>query len=373
MTSNLFISKLKLKIPIIQAPMAGVSTVKLASAVTNNGGLGSIAFAASDFRKGSEVINEKWQEFKVQVDESLSHNVNFNFFSHEFENDHLPTNQELKNWNQIYNKASKVENKLDENHAKINISIKEVESTTPDKFEEFISTLIKIKPHVVSFHFGHPSLESIKTLQENGISVFVTATSVAEAKYLIDLGVDGIVCQGYEAGGHRGNFLVDQSLDENLPTSSLFNLIMKKLDTKNTFIIPSGGIVDGETISQYVKSGAAAVQMGTIFIPTPESSAPSFIKETIESNQLIPTIMTKLVSGKPARTLKIPFIERLVCAHEELSNKELPEYGYSYNRYKKLSSSIGNQFYLAGSNYPLIDTDLNAKQILDKLKKELTL
>lgn len=371
--SKIFLEKVGAKLPIIQAPMAGVSTVKLASVVTNSGGLGSIPMAVVDLRNGSDPIRKQYQEFKSLTNSSI---VNLNFFSHSYDDMVDPSATQLQNWHSLYENAGIKDIKEQVPQLAIsNVSVKQVEDKNPDKFEEFVQTIIELQPKIVSFHFGHISQNAIKKLQANGILVFVTATSVKEARHLIELGVDGLVCQGYEAGGHRGNFLQTQALDENLSTFALFKQVKKVVDElkSNIFIIPTGGIVDGQTITNYLSLGASAVQIGTSFIPTSESNANDFIKNQILQSNEIPTIMTELVSGKPARTLKTPFIEGLLSSYSGLSNKQLPGYGYAYSGFKKFLGQSKNQeygFYLAGQNYHLINPNLDTKEVIEKLAQE---
>lgn len=369
-----FLDTVGVSLPIIQAPMAGVSTVKLASVAATAGALGSIPLAAIDVRNGSDPIRKQFLEFKALTNSST---VNLNFFSHDFDDMVDPSSAQLQNWHTLYENAGieGIKEKVPQ-LAISNVSLKQAETKNPERFAEFVQTIIELKPKIISFHFGHISQRAIKQLQDNGTLVFVTATSVQEARHLIDIGVDGLVCQGYEAGGHRGNFLQTQALDENLSTFSLFKQVKKVVEglESNVFIVPAGGIVDGDTVAHYLSLGASAVQIGTPFITTRESSANDFIKTQVLQSKEIPTIMTELVSGKPARTLNTTFIERLLSSYSTLPNKQLPGYGYAYSGFKKflgLAKDENYGFYLAGQNYHLIDPNLDTKEVLDKLAKEI--
>lgn len=373
--SKRFIDSLGLKNPIVQSPMAGVSTVKLASIVTNNGGLGSIPFAAVDIGSNIEPIIKQVEEFKSLT--NGSNTVNLNFFSHDFETQIEPTVSQANNWHKLF-KLSGIEGVKQKvpKFSDSNISVKKIEKENPEQFQKFLDAIIKLQPKVVSFHFGHPSQESLRKLQENNILVFVCATSVKESRHLIDIGVDAIVCQGYEAGGHRGNFLTTQLLDENLSTFALFKQVIKITEeiSSKIFIIPAGGILDGYTAADYLKLGASAVQIGTPFITTKESSSNDFIKNEIMKGKETTTIMTQLISGKPARTLKTPFIERIILANEKLLNQDLPPYGYAYNGFKTLQKDLNDEnigFYLAGQNYHFNDPVLNTKEVVYKFVNQL--
>lgn len=370
-----FIKKLGLEYPIVQSPMAGISTVKLASVVSQNGGLGSIPLAAIDLRNesGIDSIVKQFTEFKSLAN---TNTVNLNFFCHNHEEQTEPTANQTENWHKLLGRIRPTVDKDLPKLKKSNISVSEIENKHPEIFSKLLQTLAEIKPKVVSFHFGHPSQKAIKFLRESGILVFVSVTSVQEAKALIDLEVDGLVTQGYEAGGHRGNFLVSQKLDENLSTFALFKQV-KKLVEKHSwkpYLIPAGGIMDGETIEYYLANGASGVQLGTAFLTTPESNSNDFIRNEVSGSNDIPTIMTSLVSGKPARCLRTPFIENLIDDFSSLKLDDQPSYGYSYSGYKTVVGLLKEPkfgFYLAGQNYHQIHPDLNTKEVLLKLGEEL--
>lgn len=371
--SRAFIGKLGLKYPIIQSPMAGISTLKMASVVSETGGLGSIPFGSVDFRNGIDGIVRQLDEFKALTNTNV---VNLNFFCHDFKQQNKPTAGESENWGKLYKKVIPT---VDQDIATLengNVSLSEIEHKHPDIFAQLLETLINFKPKVVSFHFGYPTPKTIKHLQDNGILVFVAVTSVEEANELIALNVNGLIGQGYEAGGHRGNFLVEETLDENLSTFSLFEQLKSLVEKKsaNVFIIPAGGIMNGADIEYYLRNGASAVQLGTAFLTAPESNSNNFIKLEVLGSNSTSTIMTSIVSGKPARCLRTSFIEGLVQNYHESKLYDQPSYGYAYFGYKKLLGILKDPncgFYLAGQNYHKIKPDLNTKQILLDLIQEL--
>lgn len=156
-------------------------------------------------------------------------NINLNFFCHDVIDN--VTEDQKENWFSLYKSATKFN--TDMGNITFNsraMSFKDNEGTST--FSELISFLRnKFTPKVVSFHFGTPSKTSIEEFQKLGILVFATATSVQEVKQAIDKGVNGIICQGYEAGGHRGNYIVqDQRFDEKLSTALLMNRITQTTD-----------------------------------------------------------------------------------------------------------------------------------------------
>ncbi|QBM90025.1 nitronate monooxygenase [Metschnikowia aff. pulcherrima] len=368
-------ARLGLEVPIIQAPMANVSTPLLALAVSRAGGLGSLALSPFDLTKGFDPVFKEIAEFRrLRGKNSV---VNCNFFCFDPKEQHAPTQEEVNNWAQLYEAATNVSAadilmKVGSFEGAVT-SFKEFEKMYPKLCEQFIDRLINEKVGVVSFHFGAPSKATIERFQSGGILVFGCVTLVQEARNLTDLGVDVLVCQGYEAGGHRGNFLVESIWDENLTTYALFDQVKRFTETLSSppLLVASGGIVEGKTILHYVNKGAAAVQLGTVFVPSTESRAPSHIAESIDEKKATTTIMTPLVSGRNARTLKTPFIHELTRLQFEKGYK-LPLFGYATSAYRKFASGDKDYgFYLAGQNYHLVDTGLTAAEIIKKLRTEM--
>ena len=159
--------------------------------------------------------------------------------------------------------------------------------------------LLETRPAIVSFHFGLPEDDQVKALKQAGIILFGSATSIAEAQKLADAGLDAIVAQGYEAGGHRGAF-DENAPDDRLGTFALTHLLAKRL---NIPVIAAGGIMDGAGISAALKLGAAAAQLGTAFVGCPESAADQGYRAALASEAANHTQMTRAISGRPARCL----------------------------------------------------------------------
>ena len=416
MTSRLkLVTKLGIDYPIFLSPMAGVSTIDMAIAVTNNGGLGSIPLSSIDFRKfdSIEKLDNLINQYKQKLvnhrnnrdDDNLV--VNLNFFCHEIENE--PTQSQINNWKQLYkqtifnsnNNSNDEDNDNDEDsndnyNGKLldeiqfingNISFKEIENNENYKhqYNQLIKYLQQLKPKIISFHFGIPNEKTIEKLQSHGIMIFITSTSLEETIYLTDnnINIDGIILQGYEAGGHRGNFLIkNNQFDEKLSTYSLFIQLKQYLDRniisnnqprqQRPYLIPTGGIMDTKTINYYLSLGADSIQMGTIFLATPESINHKFFNQNIMKNfhYRKPTIMIDSVSGKFARAIKTDFINNLINNSNNYSSEELPSYGYAYYGYKSLKSKIKKDnigFYLAGQNYYQIEQKNKLTQEIMKM------
>ena len=178
---------LEIEHPIIQAPMAGSTTVALAAAVSSSGGLGSFGYSEATLDR----IKDDIAELRMATDKPF----NLNFFTH------TPPveNKEVSAQTRARIKPFYEEKGLGEVPASACVPF-----GTFDK--EKLSMLLELKPSVVSFHFGLPDLEMVRKLRSAGCTVLCSATTVAEAKMLAEAGVDAVIAQGWEAGGHRGTF-----------------------------------------------------------------------------------------------------------------------------------------------------------------------
>lgn len=375
--------KLALKKPIIQAPMAGVSTVKLAAEVTNSGGLGSLPMSSINLKTNWDGFIKQINEYNDLLikDENDKLLVNLNFFCHEIFDQ--PTNEEISNWCNLYTStlSTPINNKISD-FKNGNVSFKEWElnenQNVLNNLFNFWNEHKFLIPEIVSFHFGYPKIETIKKMQKLKIKIFVTATSLDEAKVLIGLGIDGLILQGVEAGGHRGDFLPNNT---NMSTFQLFNVVKSywELNKINDLcIVPAGGIMDSIDVANYIKLGASAVQLGSVFLATSNSIAkPYFDKLFSETTDFPKTVMTPLVSGKSARTVKTPFISKLIQSYENSKLVDLPPYGYRYKAYKDMKKSLQSKiemdigFHLAGSNYHKMKIDATVEDIIEQLTKDL--
>ena len=273
------LSKLGITHPILQAPMAGVSTPELAVAVCQAGALGAISVGTLD-AKGAHSL--------ISATRALTpRSFNVNVFAHQppdvdiiqdrtwlaelapfFREFDTPPKQELRT---IYN------------------------SILEDP--ELLHALIEARPTVVSFHFGAPTAAMVSAFRPFKTCILATATNLTEARLLERVGVDAIIAQGIEAGGHRGVF-DPKARDEELNTESLVRLLVRELKTP---IIAAGGIMDGAGIAAALRWGASAVQLGTAFIDCPESGADDSYRRLLRTAN--ETRLTTNISGRPARCI----------------------------------------------------------------------
>jgi len=172
---------------------------------------------------------------------------------------------------------------------------------------EHLSMLMRAKPQMVSFHFGLPDREIIDAIKDAGIFLISSATTVAEARMLEQRGVDAIIAQGTEAGGHRGSFLGDAILDQ-VGTLALVPQIARATGLP---VIAAGGIADAAGVRAVLALGAAAAQVGTSYLLCPEATTSPVHRAALASDRAQRTVITNLFTGRPARGIVNRLIEEL--------------------------------------------------------------
>jgi nitronate monooxygenase len=194
-----------------------------------------------------------------------------------------------------------------------------------------LAVLVEERPRVVSFHFGLPSRKRIDALRAAGIVMLATATNLEEGRAVVAAGIDAVVAQGYEAGGHRGVF--DPGVtDERLGTLALTRLLVTGLDIP---VIAAGGIMDGAGIAACLTLGASAAQLGTAFVACPESSADTGFRAALLGPGARHTVMTSTISGRPARCLA----NRFTALGDAAEPQSIPDYPIAYDAGKALHAA----------------------------------
>ena len=233
-----------IELPIIQAPMAGSQGSALAIAVSNAGGLGSLPCAML----GPDQIRKELQA----ITSATSKPYNVNFFVHK------PADARSRPRGR---RGAKCWRRTSPSTASIRQSIQAGPQRLP--FDDAAADVLEeFKPPVVSFHFGLPSDALMKRVKSWGSKILSSATTVDEARYLEAHGVDAIIAQGYEAGGHRGMFLTDD-LNAQVGTFALVQQIVRAVRVP---VIAAGGIADAEGVKAAMAGGAAGVQVGTAYL-----------------------------------------------------------------------------------------------------------
>ncbi|MBN26684.1 MAG: nitronate monooxygenase [Alteromonadaceae bacterium] len=337
--------------PIIQAPMAGVSTPELAAAVSNAGGLGSLGVGANSVPQARQMIE--------QTRALTSRPFNVNVFCHE---------PALRNEAQEAAWLEHLKPLFMECGMVFPTSLDEIYRSFINDDDAF-EMLLETRPAVVSFHFGLPPLDWVQALQDVGIYTLATATNLEEARKIQELGIDAIVAQGIEAGGHRGIFNPD-AIDEKLSTSVLVRLLVKNMDLP---IIAAGGIMDGHGVKSTLALGATAAQLGTAFILCPETAANEGYRKKLKSERAAATLLTSALSGRPARCIRNRFI-----IHTALATGIMPPaYPVAYDAAKQLNKAaikFGNHEFAAhwAGQGAVLARELTATQLMAELVKELS-
>lgn len=269
---------LHLEIPIIQAPMAGADSVALARSVAETGALGSLACAFLDSSGVSNAAHALRDE--------INRPINLNFFCHSML---LPTLVARDGWKQ----------KLSTYYERLGLDIEAIpESRLRMPFdEEMCEVLEKVRPEVVSFHFGLPAPVFVERVKKQGAKVLSSATSVREAVWLQDHGCDAIIVQGSEAGGHRAMFLESEVASQ----VGLFALLPQIADAVSVPLIAAGGIADARGIVAAFALGACGVQLGSGYLLCPEANVSPLYRQALEHSTDTSTVITNVFSGRPAR------------------------------------------------------------------------
>ena len=273
--------------PIIQAPMAGANLAPMAIAVSQAGGLGSLPCGMLSV----EQARAQMHLIRQQTDRP----INTNFFCHQMPS---PDEARQRRWRE----------RLSHYYAELGVDGATSQGTSRAPFDEAMCSLVlEMRPRVVSFHYGLPKAEMLGRLKSAGCLLQATATTVEEARWLEAHGVDAIVAQGLEAGGHRGMFLTSD-LARQVGTIAL---IPQVVDAVSVPVIASGGIADGRGIAAAFALGASAVQIGTGYLRCSEAAiAPPYLA-ALRSARDDDTVITNVMSGRPARGILNRLIREL--------------------------------------------------------------
>ncbi|WP_242495113.1 NAD(P)H-dependent flavin oxidoreductase [Salinicola tamaricis] len=300
-----------LALPLLQAPMAGTATPELAAAASNAGALGGLGLGASTPAAARAAI--------LRTQALTVHPFQVNLFCHA-----APA------------RDTEVESRWIERARPL---FETFGSSPPPALEEIyrpfqldpemLEILLETRPAVVSFHFGLPTPAQIEALHDAGCLLLATATSLDEARRIAASGLDAIIAQGWSAGGHRGIFDPDAE-DERLSTE----VLTRRLVAESTLpILAAGGLMDGMDIARALSWGASAAQLGTAFIGCPESAADTAYRERLAAGGK--TVMTRAISGRPARCLENGFTVWARDAHAG----EIPAYPCAYDLGKALNAA----------------------------------
>jgi nitronate monooxygenase len=269
---------LGIELPIVQAPMAGVQGSALAVAVSNAGGLGSLPCAMLS----ADGIRDELAAIRVKTSKPF----NVNFFCHA--PPAVDPDREAA-WHAV----------LAPYYREFDIdptSIKPGPGRAPFGADA-AAVLEAVRPAVVSFHFGLPADELLARVRASGAKIVASATTVDEARWLEARGVDAIIAQGLEAGGHRGIFL-SADLSTQVGTLALVPQIVRAVRVP---VIAAGGVASAQAVKAMLALGAAGVQVGTAYLLCPEATTTAIHRAALASEAARHTALTNVFTGRPAR------------------------------------------------------------------------
>ena len=345
--------RLNIRLPIIQAPMAGgVVNPTLIAEVVKSGGLGSLPLGYLNLQEAQQVIRQTREKTKG------SFSINIFIPSNEIETNSVKIGRMLHHIN-YYRGQLGLPAKSD------------VAPLIEANSDELIDMAISEGVSILSFTFGLLSKNKINELHKKGLFVMGTATTVREGLALESVGCDAVIAQGYEAGGHRGGGYLNDH-----PGGLIGNmaLIPQMVDALAVPVIAAGGIMDGRGVIASLSLGASAVQLGTAFLTCHESAASATHKRMILESTEESTCITSVFTGKPVRGLKNSFVAE---TEKEFSTDELLAYPTQHQLTKEFRSKASQ---LGQSNYTSfwsgqggrLSRDTTVSDFMSNLEKEMT-
>jgi nitronate monooxygenase len=341
-----FSKRLGLRLPLIQAPMAGgPSSPELVAAASAAGALGSFGFAYTQ----PEEMKRQVARVRAKTDRPL----NINLFVAE-----LPAAIEAASQRGALEAVAGY-------YAELGLPAPApvLPPYAPD-LEAQLAAVADLRPSVLTTHFGSLPRAKVSSFQKLGILVGASATCVAEAQRLESLGLDFVIAQGGEAGGHRGTYLRDPQ-DALTGTLALARLVVRAVKLP---VVAAGGIMDGAGIAAALALGAQAAQLGTAFLACPESGAPEVHKKMLLSALEDETRITEKFSGRAARGLANRFMKEM----ERAPHLAFPAQNAVTAKLRAASAKAGKPDFVsmwAGQAAPLARS-LPAAELIAKLEAE---
>jgi len=283
--SRRLLDLLRIENPIIQAPMAGSMDGDLVAAVSEAGGLGCLPCAMLN----AEKLRDEVGKIRARTKKPIS----LNFFCHV-----APERNNAREvaWRE---QLAPYYRELD------------IDPDAPAPFsnrapfdEALLDAVLETRPEAVSFHFGLPPRPLYEKLKREGFLIISSATTVTEARWLAERGVDAIIAQGFEAGGHRGMFLTE---DVSAQVGTLA-LVPQIRDAVSLPLIAAGGIADARGIAAAFALGGDGVQIGSAYLRTPEAKISAPHRAALAAARDDGTVLTNVITGRPARG----FINRII-------------------------------------------------------------
>ncbi len=341
---------LDFEVPIIQAPMAGVQDSALAIAVSNSGAIGSLPCAMLS----PEGVQSELEKLSAATNKPY----NINFFCHS-----PPVHDEAQEarWLEL----------LQPFYTELEIAAATTAKKSPARapFSNAIADIVEpFRPPIVSFHFGLPEPALLDRVKAWGSRILASATTVAEARYLEDGGVDAVIAQGIEAGGHRGMFLNDD-LSQQVGLQQLLPGIIEQTDLP---VIAAGGIANAQQVKDCIASGAAGVQIGTSYLCATEATTSALHRQLLLQESKLETAITNLYTGRPARGLVNRLMNELGPMHEAAPEFPLAAFAIAPLRNKSVELGLPDFLPLWSGTNQSGCRECDAEEITRTLASELS-
>lgn len=287
---NALTERLNLRWPILQAPMGSLSTPALAAAVSNAGGLGGLGM----WGLSAEDAERRIAGFRQQSAGGL--NVNYPLWPEPRTS--KATSEAMRTHLRTYYNAHNLG------------EVPEPQGAAGEVSREHLAMLLRAKPELVSFHFGVPQPDVIEAIKSAGIYIISSATTSSEARILEERGVDAIIAQGAEAGGHRGTFAGTELGAQ----AGLLALLPQVVDAVKVPVIAAGGIADGRQVAAAFMLGASGVQLGTAFLRCEEANVLDAHRAALREADEASTVVTDMITGRPARYIRNKLTDDLIAS-----------------------------------------------------------
>ncbi|MET7637917.1 nitronate monooxygenase [Streptomyces sp. NPDC005438] len=337
--------------PIVQAPMAGgVSTPALVAAVSEAGGLGSLA-------AGYKTPEAMYEEIRA-VRRLTRRPFGVNLFLPQPDNADAAALSVYRD--QLAGEAAWYETRLGD-----------VDLGTDDAYDGKLAILYADPVPLVSFTFGCPSANVLSRFRRMGTLTVVTVTTVAEARAAEQAGADAVCAQGVEAGGHQSSHRDDPQQDGNSAQLGLLTLLGRLREAVALPLVAAGGLMTGSQIAGALVAGAQAAQLGTAFLACPESGASPLHKRALSDPLYTHTALTRAFSGRPARGL----VNRFVREHGPYAPAAFPQVHYLTAGLRKAAAQAGDAQGMAlwaGQGHRLV-REMPAAELMATLTGEISL
>ena len=314
MIRNLLTERLGINYPIIQAPMASATTPAMVIAASEAGALGSLGAAYM----GPDEIRSAIREIR----RSTKYPFQVNLFAPQ------------KRYSLTDDEVERATTPLRSIREELGLADRNLVPEYKDRFSDQLQVLLDEEVSIIGFHFGLPDDDDLKKVKTAGALLIGCATKVSDATALEKAGIDFIIAQGFEAGGHQGTF---RSEDE--PSMiGLMALVPQVVDAVSIPVIAAGGLMDGRGLAAVLALGASAGQLGTVFLPSPESKAHELHKRLLLGGARDGTRVTRAFSGRPARGL----INRMMNELDVIPNGILP-FPYQHSLTTEIRAAAGTK------------------------------